>query len=118
MEYQQLKSAIFVVWIILSGIALFALSTPFIFSENSIDSIVPQCEWRMKYNKECPLCGMTRGFYYVSQGNFTRAGEVNKLSPFLYFVFTVNEMVLIFVLSWKYRKKSFLKMSSFLIGKI
>lgn len=117
MEYKQLKLAMFVVWIILSGIILFTLSTPFIFSENSIDKIVPKCEWKVKYNKECSLCGMTRGFIYFSQGNFTRASEVNRFSPYLYLLFVANETVLAFVLFWKFRKKSVFKTTLFPIGK-
>lgn len=107
MEYKQLKLAIFVVWIILSGIILFTLSTPFIFSENSIDKIVPKCEWRVAYNKECYLCGMTRSFICFSQGNFTRARELNRFSPYLCLLFVTNQAALMFVLFWKFKKVSF-----------
>jgi hypothetical protein len=104
MEYKQLKLAIFLVWIIISVIILFTLTTPFIFSEKSIDKIVPKCEWKVKYNKECSLCGMTRSFIFFSQGNFTRASELNRFSPYLYLLFISNEAVLTFVLFRKFRK--------------
>jgi hypothetical protein len=117
MEYRQLKLAIFIVWVILSGIILFTLTAPFVLSVNSMDKLVPKCEWNIKYNKECFLCGMTRGFIYFSQGNFTGASEMNKFSPFLYLLFVANETVLTFVLFRKFRKKSFFNTASFPIGK-
>jgi hypothetical protein len=116
-EYKPLKLAIFVVWIILSGIIFFILTAPFVFSENLIDKIVPQCEWKVKYNKGCSLCGMTRGFIYFSQGNFTRASELNRFSPYLYLLFVANDAALTFVLFLKFGEKYLLKTALFPFGK-
>ena len=113
MEVRQAKLAIFVVWIILSWISLGTLLIPFLFSEKSIATIVPRCEWQVKYNKECPLCGMTRGFILFPRGNFARASEVNKCSPYLYSAFALNNAILTFVLLRKLKERLLFRKASF-----
>lgn len=98
MYWKKIKFAFFVVWIIMSGAILCVLTAPYILSNDAINKIVPQCEWKAKYNKECFMCGMTRAFVYISHGDFIRAREMNKLSLFLFSGFVLNEIFLMFFL--------------------
>lgn len=107
MEQSQMKLAMFVVWIILSGIILCILITPLLFTADKIRKVTPECQWK-KYNKECPLCGMTTSFIYISQGEFSQAVKSNSFSPYLYFVFVLNEILMIFVLFQKKVKRDLL----------
>lgn len=98
----ELKKALFIVWIILSGIMLLTLSTPFLFSTETINTFVPKCEWKEKYNKECSLCGMTRSFILISKGEIVEADKTNKFSLYLYVLFVVNEIAVTSIISTTY----------------
>jgi hypothetical protein len=97
----EIRSAIFVVWIIVSVVILLILLAPFALSMDTLKAIVPVCEWKAKYNRECPLCGMTRSFVYISHGDFTQARDQNRWSVHLYAIFLVNEILALSVLSIK-----------------
>ena len=105
MDSGQIKLAIFFVWIVLSGVILCTLVAPFLLSADTINDMVPRCEWKSKYNQECPLCGMTTGFIYISQGQFTQAGMANSFSLYLYSVFVVNEIAIMLVLIKKIKRR-------------
>jgi len=98
MDSGQIKLAVFFVWIVLSGVILFTMVAPFLLSADTINAMVPRCECKSKYNKECPLCGMTTSFIYISQGQFTQAGMANGFSLYLYALFVVNEIAIMLVL--------------------
>ena len=96
MRYRRIKLAMFVVWVIVSAAILCTLIVPFMFSHDSVDDFVPECEWKVKYNKECPLCGMTSSFFYISEGRFRQARLENGLGIYLYLLFILNEIIIIF----------------------
>jgi hypothetical protein len=106
MEHGQIKLAIFVVWIILSMGILFMLVVPFIFSEDFVGGFIPKCEWEVKYDKKCSLCGMTTSFFYISQGKFIQSAMANKFSLPLYFFFVINEMALMFTIILKTKRST------------
>lgn len=105
MEYKQLKLAIFIVWIVLSGIILFILFITFLIPTDSINVIVPRCELKEKYNKRCPLCGMTTCFVNISKGKFEGAHMANKFGICLFSLFVTNEIVMMSVLFAKMKEK-------------
>ncbi len=109
----ELRKALFIVWIILSGIILVTLASPFLFSTDTINTFVPKCEWKVKYNKECFLCGMTRSFMLISKGDVVKASKTNKFSLSLYMLFVVNEIAVAYIIS----KTDFLKTSMHPFGK-
>lgn len=115
MECKQFKCAIFVVWIILSGVIFFILVAPFLFTVKTINVTSPKCEWKVKYNRECALCGMTRGFIHISHGDLIEASISNKFSIYLYFLFVVNDVVAMYVLIKMFGAK-LLKLISPLVG--
>jgi len=110
MNNRQIRKAIFIVWIILSSIIFLTLATPFLVSSTTINSFVPVCEWKLKYNKKCPLCGMTTSFINISHGNFLKASMSNRFGPYLYLSFVVNEIAVLLVLLQKIK---FYKRSTF-----
>jgi hypothetical protein len=104
MKYRQIKSALLITWTVLSGIILFALTAPFLLSADTLQAIVPTCEWKAKYNKECSFCGMTTGFGYITQGKFVQARKANRGSLYLYILFLLNEMAMVLALCQGTRK--------------
>ena len=118
MEYRQLKLALFVVWIVLSGIILVSLVAPFLISSDSIIAIVPECDWKVKYDKECLLCGLTRSFVCISQGSFTKAQKLNKFSVYIFMFFLLNEVAVMSLLIRELKKsRHFIKMILLHFGK-
>jgi hypothetical protein len=88
----ELKISLFLVWSILSIIILFILIAPLFLSQDSILKLAPYCVSRTKYNKECPLCGMSRAFIAISKGNLGVAYSANKAAIPTYLTFALNEV--------------------------
>jgi hypothetical protein len=87
----QLGRALRIDWLVVSGVILLLLAAPVALPERTLFALTPVCEWKAKYNAECPLCGMTRGFLDISHGDFARAVERNRGSVPLYAAFLINE---------------------------
>jgi hypothetical protein len=105
---EDIRSAFFIVWIIVSAVIFLALLAPFVLSTDTLTAIVPVCEWKTKYNRECPLCGMTRSFVCISHGDLAQARNRNRWSVHLYSVFLGNEMLALSVLIIKIRAARFI----------
>ena len=90
MDKGQLKQAAFGVWSILSLLMLGMILSPFVFSPKRITSSLPACEWKVKYHRECPFCGLTRAFIAIRRGRFERAYHSNRASLGLYALFLFN----------------------------
>mgnify|MGYP001774018814 CR=1 FL=1 len=99
---KEIKKALIVVWMVISSIIFIILIIPYIFPENSILSLIPECELKVKYNKECILCGMTRSFILISKGEIEKAILENKFSIYVYFAFLLNEILVILFLMKKF----------------
>jgi predicted RNA-binding Zn-ribbon protein involved in translation (DUF1610 family) len=113
MDYEELKLSLIISWLVLSLVTFCILILPYILSEESIHHLVPKCEWKTKYNKECPLCGMTTAFINISKGNFKKAYQANRGSLFLYAFFLLNQII-VFV----YLKRLLKHCRYFLVSKI
>jgi len=91
-----MRRALVISWLTLSVAVLFILITPFILSPESIRRITPACEWKVKYHRECALCGMTTSFILISNGRFAQAYLRNKGSIPLFAVFIGNQFFAFF----------------------
>ena len=88
----ELKLSLFLVWSILSIIILFILIGPLLLPQDSILELAPGCVSRIKYNKECSLCGMSRAFIAISKGNLEIVYSANKAAVPIYLSFVFNEV--------------------------
>lgn len=91
----QLKRALLIVWLVVSAVTFLTISLPFVLPEAAISRITPACEWKIKYQKSCVLCGMTSGFIHISRGEFNRASASNRFSPFLFALFGFNQLLVL-----------------------
>lgn len=107
MSGETTRFVFIVVWIIASATIFLVLVAPFVLSTDTLNAIVPACEWKTKYNRECPLCGMTRSFVCISHGDLAQARNWNRWSVRLYTVFLVNEVLALCVLVIKVREAHF-----------
>ena len=89
----ELKLSLFLVWSILSMIILSVLIAPLFLSQDTILKLTPDCVSRTKYNRECPLCGMSRAFIAISEGNLGVAYFSNKAAIPTYLTFASNEIL-------------------------
>lgn len=92
MKARDLRLAFLVVWLILSGAILLILLAPLVLPAGTIATLLPPCEWQVRYGRPCPFCGMTTAFILISQGHFDAACRSNSLSIPLYTLFVLNEI--------------------------
>jgi hypothetical protein len=106
MKPNDLAIASFIVWLTLSGLILFVLILPYVLPVESINALTPQCPWKLKYNRDCPLCGMTKSFALISHGYITEGWRIRASAPILYALFVVNEMAVMFVIGRRWITRS------------
>jgi hypothetical protein len=92
----ELKAALRIVWLALSFAALGAVLTPWMFSAEQIAAVVPKCEWKARYGRECFLCGMTTAFIAIAHAHVGEAERANRASVPLYAGLVVNLGVVLF----------------------
>jgi hypothetical protein len=109
----EVKASVLITWGIVSVVILMILLMPFLLSPNTIKEIVPLCEWKVKYNRSCPLCGMTTSFIMISLGDFAGAVNSNSFSLWLYNLFLFNEIIFALCLNQYRRRWHYLVKSSF-----
>ena len=94
---KQIKYAFLWVWLITSLLIFMVLLLPFVFEPDTVYKIAPDCQSMKLQNKKCVLCGMTRSFVLISQGEVSQARKVARYSLWLYAVLALNELVVIFL---------------------
>lgn len=99
---KEIRAALKIVWIIFSALVLLVMVITF-FSAGTLHEISPVCLSKSLYGEECFMCGMTRAFAEISAGNIYNAGILNKLSPYLFSVMTLNSVIFILYVSGKLR---------------
>lgn len=72
---------------------------PFVSTYEEIEILIPECEWKIQYNKSCPMCGMTASFFYISEGEFRLALSSNKYSVLLLLFMLFSEILFLFFLA-------------------
>lgn len=79
----ELRLALQIALTIFSGVIFAALLLSFFFPEILL-KISPLCISKIYANEECFMCGMTRAFIEISNGNFSNAYSLNQLSFYFY----------------------------------
>ncbi len=92
---QDLRKALQIVWLALSIAMLASLAAPFAMGREGLAHLFPVCEWKAKYGRECPACGLTTSFIDISEGQFGDANRANHAGIPLYFAFVSNELGLL-----------------------
>jgi hypothetical protein len=90
---EQVRTSLLTAWLVVSAVLLAVLAAPFILPPQTIFSLAPKCQWKTKYGRECPLCGMTTSFVLISRGRFDDALDRNRGSIPLYSAMVWNECV-------------------------
>jgi hypothetical protein len=49
-------------------------------------TLSPPCHFKALFGRDCPTCGLTRGFMAMGHGRFGDAWRYNRAAPFLYFL--------------------------------
>ena len=89
----EFKTAITIVWYVLSLVIVMILVLSFI-KPMSIINEIPICEYKLQ-EKSCVLCGMTRAFLEITIGNFQKANRLNQGSILLFSFFILNTITII-----------------------
>lgn len=103
METRELRAAFVGAWLIVSALLLGVLVAPFALSDAELDRLVPVCEWKARYNRECPACGLTTAFLLISHGEIVQAQLQNRASLPLYLGFVLNSILFVAVLLFRRR---------------
>jgi len=89
----DLAPALRIVWRLLSLASGAIVLLPFWLPQATLSSWIPACPSQLQ-GAPCPLCGMTRAFYLISDGDFAGALAANPMSLGLYLCLVVNLAVL------------------------
>ena len=92
---EDVRRSFRIVWVTLSLVILAVLISPFALGRERLARIVPACEWKAKYGRECAFCGMTTSFLDISEGQLREAGRANRGGIPLYLLFVVNEICML-----------------------
>lgn len=92
---REINDAFKIIWMVITLLTTLLILIPFIVDRDKILNNTPVCISMSKYNVECALCGMTRAFIEISNGNFVKAYSLNKGSPFIYIAFLSNSLIFI-----------------------
>lgn len=87
------RLALLIAWLVFSAVMLFALAAPFLMPTATVERLSPDCMWRTRFGRPCPMCGMTRAFIAISNADFAGARKTNRWSCPLYASFVCNEIV-------------------------
>ena len=103
--HKEQKAAILIVWFIISLITTTIILFPFVFDRQTILENSPKCISKNHFNIDCSLCGMTRAFIEISNGNFSTAYELNKGSLYIYSSFILNIIIFTTYIIYKTKLK-------------
>ena len=95
---REIRLSFFIAWMVLSGVVFGVLLAPIILPRATIQRLKPQCEWKVRYDKECPMCGMTTSFILICRGKFKEASAANKAGIPLFSILVANELCAILLL--------------------
>src|SRR3974377_2589056 len=81
------RAALRLVWVAGALGTACASAACFVLPEETIARIVPQCESKRLYGRECVLCGTTTGFIAIARGDLRGAADGNRLALALFAAF-------------------------------
>jgi hypothetical protein len=82
------------VWCIISILLIIFLLLLFITDSSYLLSAAPTCPSKLK-GMTCFLCGMTRAFLEIKEGQFLNAQKFNEGSVFLFSMILINSIIFI-----------------------
>ena len=100
LKYEQ-KQAILIVWTVITIISFLIIIFPLCADRQTVLKNSPTCISKSRFNIECCLCGMTRAFIEISNGNISSAISFNKGSIPLFFIILLNSVLYIFYLIFR-----------------
>lgn len=92
---KEQKVAILIVWTVVSVTISLVILFPFLADRQTVLENAPTCISKSQFNVECSLCGMTRAFIEISNGNIGNAYDLNRGSLFVYSSFLLNSIIFI-----------------------
>jgi hypothetical protein len=98
MDSSDVKLSFFIAWMVVSVLVLAVLLSPMILPSEIIRRLAPQCEWKVRYARECPMCGMTTSFMLICRGKLKQACAANRASIPLFSILVANEICAILLL--------------------
>lgn len=109
----QITKSLQYVWLTLSLAALLVLGAPFLLSADSLLSAAGGLSSPHPAGQACSLCGMTRAFLAISQGDFHQARQWNRGSIPLYGLMAAlpAATAIFLILQWFKRSRSSLALS-------
>jgi len=94
-DQKEQKAAMLIVWTVISVTIAIVIIFPFLADSQTVLESAPTCISKSQFNAECSLCGMTRAFIEISNGNIGNAYNLNRGSLFVYSYFLLNSIVFI-----------------------
>jgi hypothetical protein len=98
MAGREVRLSFFIAWMVLSAAVLGVLLAPLVLPSTTIQRLAPQCQWKVRYNRDCPMCGMTTSFILICRGKFKQASAGNRASIPLFSILVANELCAILLL--------------------
>jgi hypothetical protein len=89
---KAIRLSINISYLILSGLIFIMFILIFFLPADTLLSLSPVCEWKLKYGTECFFCGMTKAFIQISKLNFSGAINLNASSILLFGLLIANEI--------------------------
>jgi hypothetical protein len=89
-------------WTAVSLLLLAVVVAPFLLSPAWLQAALPLCEWKARYQRECPACGLTTAFFAIARGDWDVARQANAGAVPLFSLFLSN-----FILWLVYRISQF-----------
>jgi hypothetical protein len=89
---RQLRLSLYCSWLIVGIALLLAVILPLVAPEPLIHAITPRCVWKVRFGRECPLCGLTTAFIDIGRGAWRQARASNAGGIPLYAAFVLNSL--------------------------
>jgi hypothetical protein len=86
----EYRRAFVAVWIVLTVVSSAVVVFAALGNPAWLDGVVPVCEWKQRYGRECPFCGMTTAFFLIGDGRLADAAQANLASLPLFAAFCAN----------------------------
>lgn len=100
---EDLKISIRIISYMISAVMFLALILSYFYPDIFLN-LSPVCMSKTMFNEECFMCGSSRAFIELSNGNITKAASLNLFSPFLYLIFVFSGIYLLYNISIKFFK--------------
>ena len=91
MRVHAVKKAMTWVWLIVSATLFLAMALPYLVPEEAVLVLSGAFQSAHDHVGACALCGLTRGFVAISQGDWMAALSLNKSSVALYGAILINQ---------------------------